>query len=72
MLAIQPTALLLSEVVDPNLRPDPGSGYVMLALTVAVALLGFSMVRHLRRAQRNLGSDAQSPSKVNATEHSDH
>lgn len=49
-------AVVLAEDVNPaTKRPVPLSGIVFTVLAVALALLLVSMVRHLRRAQANLG-----------------
>lgn len=51
-----PTAVVL-EVIDPaTVRPSPLSAAVFGFLLVATVLLLVSMVRHMRRAQSNLGS----------------
>ncbi len=48
---------VVAETVDPaTVRPSPLSSVVFAFLAVALGLLLWSMVRHLRRAQDNLGS----------------
>lgn len=48
---------VVAETVDPaTVRPSPLSSVVFVFLAVALILLLWSMVRHLRRAQDNLGS----------------
>ncbi len=49
--------VVVEDAVDPDaLRPTPASAAVFVLLAAAVVLLLLSMVRHIRRAQRNLGS----------------
>ncbi|MCU0300910.1 MAG: hypothetical protein MUF35_04805 [Candidatus Nanopelagicales bacterium] len=42
--------------VDPTKQPVRASAYVSLFLTAALVLLLLSFLRHLRRANQNLGS----------------
>jgi hypothetical protein len=42
--------------VDPTVQPVRASFYVFLFMAVMLAVLLFSFVRHMRRAQANLGS----------------
>lgn len=50
-------ALVAAEEVDPaTVRPSPLGSVVSLFLLTALVLLVWSFVRHLRRAQTNLGS----------------
>lgn len=48
-------AAIVAEV-DPTVQPVRESFYVFLFLAAMLAILLFSFVRHLRRAQGNLGS----------------
>lgn len=49
-------ALVAAEEIDPaTVRPSPLASVVFIFLLVAVVLLLWSLVRHLRRAQANLG-----------------
>lgn len=41
--------------LDPTKQPAPGSFWVFVFLAVMLVLLILSMLRHLRRAQENLG-----------------
>lgn len=50
-------ALIAADEVDPaTVRPAPLSAVVFTFLAVALVLLLWSFVRHVRRAQANLGS----------------
>lgn len=50
-------ALVVAEEVDPaTVRPSPLTSVVFLLLFVALVLLLWSFLRHMRRAQSNLGS----------------
>ena len=42
--------------VDPTVQPTRASFYVFLFLAVMLVVLLFSFMRHMRRAQANLGS----------------
>lgn len=48
-------AAIVAEV-DPTVQPVRSSLYVFLFLAVMLAVLLFSLIRHLRRARENLGS----------------
>lgn len=49
-------AIVAAEEIDPaTVRPSPLSSVVFVFLLVATGLLIWSFVRHLRRAQQNLG-----------------
>ena len=50
------TAAAFVAEVDPTVQPVRASFYVFVFLAVMLAILLFSFVRHLRRAQGNLGS----------------
>jgi hypothetical protein len=58
-------AAIVAEV-DPTVQPVRESFYVFLFLAAMLAILLFSFVRHLRRAQGNLGS-AKLPPAESAT-----
>jgi membrane protein implicated in regulation of membrane protease activity len=50
-------ALAAAEEIDPaTVRPSPLASVLFLFLLAAMILLLWSFVRHLRRAQSNLGS----------------
>jgi membrane protein implicated in regulation of membrane protease activity len=49
-------AAAIAAEVDPTVQPVRASFYVFVFLAVMLAILLFSFVRHLRRAQGNLGS----------------
>ncbi len=50
-------ALVAAEEIDPaTVRPSPLASLPFLFLLAALILLLWSFVRHLRRAQANLGS----------------
>ncbi len=56
------TALTVAEEIDPaSVRPSPLASVVFVFLLVAVVLLLWSFVRHLRRAQANLGPARRIP-----------
>lgn len=48
---------LLPHAADPAKTPQPLSLYVFLFLAAALTLLFLSMLRHMRRARRNLGQE---------------
>lgn len=49
-------AVIAADEIDPaTVRPAPLSSLIFLFLLGATALLIWSLVRHLRRAQQNLG-----------------
>jgi hypothetical protein len=50
--------------VDPTVQPVRSSFYVFLFLAAMLAVLLFSLVRHLRRANQNLGSARQAPGEA--------
>ncbi len=57
--------------LDPTTQPAPGSFWVFLFMAVMLVLLLLSMLRHLRRAQENLGgpgASAQAPVEPAAAE----
>ena len=60
MAGVVPTVVRMD--FDPTVQPTRGSFWVFLFLAVALALLMFSMVRHLRRADKNL-SDEPTPAE---------
>lgn len=50
-------ALVAAEEIDPaTVRPSPLASVVSVFLLTSLVLLVWSFVRHLRRAQTNLGS----------------
>lgn len=57
---------ILAEEFDPTVQPARGSFYVFVFLAVATVLLILSFLRHLRRAQANLGSAKEPPAAVPA------
>jgi hypothetical protein len=57
---------VLAEEFDPTVQPSRGSFYVFVFLAVATVLLILSFLRHLRRAQTNLGSAKEPPTGVPA------
>lgn len=55
-------ALVAAEEIDPaTVRPSSLSSLPFLFLLLALILLLWSFVRHLRRAQTNLGSARSAP-----------
>jgi hypothetical protein len=55
-------ALVAAEEIDPaTVRPSPLGSVVLLFLLVATVLLLWSFVRHMRRAQANLGPANSEP-----------
>lgn len=55
-------ALVAAEEIDPaTVRPSSLSSLPFLFLLLALILLLWSFVRHLRRAQTNLGSARSTP-----------
>jgi hypothetical protein len=59
-------AVVLAEEFDPTVQPSRGSFYVFVFLLVATVLLILSFLRHVRRAQANLGSAKEPPAAVPA------
>jgi hypothetical protein len=57
---------VLAEEFDPTVQPSRGSFYVFVFLLLATVLLSLSFLRHLRRAQTNLGSGKEPPAVVPA------
>jgi hypothetical protein len=47
---------IVAEEIDPTVQPVRQSFYVFVVLALCTALLIWSFMRHLRRAQGNLGS----------------
>jgi hypothetical protein len=54
-----PAGAGIGAAIDPTQQPVPGSFYVFAFLLVALLVLIFSFLRHLRRAQQNLGPARQ-------------
>ncbi len=55
-------ALTAADEIDPaTVRPSPLASVVFVFLLLAVVLLLWSFVRHLRRAQANLGPARATP-----------
>jgi hypothetical protein len=55
-------ALVAAEEIDPaTVRPSPLASVLFLVLLGALILLLWSFLRHLRRAQTNLGSARTAP-----------
>jgi hypothetical protein len=56
------TALVAAEEIDPaTVRPSPLGAIVSAFLLTSLVLLVWSFIRHLRRAQTNLGSARLAP-----------
>jgi hypothetical protein len=49
--------------VDPTVQPVRQSFYVFVFLAVCLVVLLLSFLRHMRRAQSNLGSAKQAPAE---------
>lgn len=58
--------LMVAAEVDPTIQPVRQSFYVFVFLLVVTVLLLLSFLRHVRRAQRNLGSAKQPAGSVAA------
>ncbi len=54
--AVVAGAGIIAEEIDPTVQPVRQSFYVFVFLAVSTILLILSFLRHLRRAQGNLGS----------------
>jgi hypothetical protein len=54
--AVVAGAGIVAEEIDPTVQPVRQSFYVFVFLAVCTILLILSLLRHLRRAQGNLGS----------------
>jgi hypothetical protein len=54
-------ALVAAAQDGPTVRPSPLASVLFLFLLAATVLLLWSFVRHLRRAQANLGSARSAP-----------
>lgn len=54
--AVVSGAGMVGEGIDPTVQPVRQSFYVFVFLAVCTVLLILSLLRHLRRAQGNLGS----------------
>ncbi len=57
-------ALVAADEIDPaTVRPVPMSAVVFTILALTLVVLLWSFVRHLRRAQTNLGSSREGDSR---------
>jgi sensor histidine kinase regulating citrate/malate metabolism len=59
--AVVAGAGILAEDIDPTVQPTRASFWAFLFLALATVLLVLSFLRHLRRAQTNLGPAEQAP-----------